>query len=263
MNSNSTGTGSRAVDRAAALLVAVVSAGEPVSFPDLVEISGLPKSTVSRLLSSLERNTLIRRLPDGDVAPGDTLVAYARAHKIEDDLISLARPALERLGDATGETINLAVPAVDGVAQIDQRDPRFMLGAVNWLDRQVPYHCSALGKVFLAYGTALPTGRLARFTDDTITSRSALAADLRRTRERGYAVADGELEPGLIAVAAPILDENDHAIAALSVSGPASRITARHVGRIGDMLLSEVRTLSLSLPRSPVTVTSPGKVGAA
>ena len=263
MSTTSAGTGARAVDRAAALLVAVVAADAPLSFPELVDLSGLPKSTVSRLLSSLERNTLIRRLPNGDVAPGDTLIAYARTHRIEDDLIALARPALERLGEATGETINLAVPASDGVAQIDQLDPRFMLGAVNWLDRQVPYNCSALGKVFLAYGTPIPPGRLTRFTDRTITSRTALAADLRRTRERGYAVADGELEPGLIAIAAPILDDNGEAIAALSVSGPASRITARHVGQIGDMLLSEARTLSRSLPRSSATVTSPGKVGAA
>ncbi|CAB4948310.1 unannotated protein [freshwater metagenome] len=147
--------------------------------------------------------------------------------------------------------------------QIDQVDPRFMLGAVNWLGREVPYYCSALGKVLLAYGATLPAGRLVRLTDRTLTSRTALADDLQLTRERGYAVADGELEPGLIAIAAPIMGDDDHAVAAISVSGPAVRITPAVVRRIGTQLVAEALEVSTLLARSRSGLASPGRAGAA
>ncbi len=263
MDGNGTTTGAQAVDRAAGLLVHVLTAGSPVAFPDLVTATGLPKSTVSRLLSSLERSRLITRTDDGDVAPGDVLTAFARAHSPEDDLIAIARPTLERLGQLTGETINLAVPSSTGAVQIDQVDARFLLGAVNWLDREVPLHASAVGKVFLAWGTPVPAGRLPRLTDRTITSRPALDADLRAAREAGFAVADGELEPGLLAVAAPVLGPDGSAVAAIAVSGPSSRLTARLVARLGPLLVNEARALSAQLSRPPQGRGSSRKVGAA
>jgi len=256
-------TGAQAVDRAASLLVQVVSSDTPVSFPDLVSHSGLPKSTVSRLLSSLERNRLITRTDDGDVATGDVLNAFARTHSPEDDLIALARPHLERIGHLTGETINLAVPSTTGVVQIDQVDARFLLGAVNWLDRQVPYHASAVGKVFLAHGQPLPAGRLAKLTERTRTTRPELDADLHAALVAGYAVADGELEPGLLAVAAPILGHDGMPVAAISVSGPSSRLDARQAARIGALLVTEARSLSAQLSRPPQGRGSSRKVGAA
>ena len=225
--------------------------------------SGLPKSTVSRLLSSLERNRLISRTDSGDVAPGDVVSAFARTHSPEDDLIAVARPYLERIGHATGETINLAVPSSSGVVQIDQVSARFLLGAANWLDREVAYHASAVGKILMAYGVPLPTGRLVKLTDRTITTRRALDADLATSRERGYAVADGELEPGLLAIAAPVLLSDGTAVAAISVSAPSSRLTARQVARIGSLLVHEARVLSVQLARSPQGRGGSRKVGAA
>jgi len=246
-------TGAQAVDRAASLLVHVLGATGPVPFPDLVAATGLPKSTVSRLLSSLERSRLISRTDSGEVIAGDVITAFARSHSSEDDLVSLARPALQRLSEATGETINLAVPTETGVVQIDQVDARFLLGAANWLQQEVPYHASAVGKVLLAHGSALPVGRLAKLTDRTRTTRTALEADLHKYLELGYAVADGELEPGLVAIAAPVLDSSGRAIAALCVSGPSSRLTARTIARVGQLLVDECTSLSSTLSQpSPV-----------
>lgn len=262
MATASSTTGARAVDRAATLLAAVVTASEPVPFTRLVEVSELPKSTVSRILGSLERGGLITRTPTGDAIPGPVLRTYALAQGSYDELRSLARPSLERLGDATGETINLAVPTPTGVRQIDQIDPRFLLGAVNWLDREVPYHCSALGKALVAAGHPMPNGRLARLTDRTITSRTSLDVDLRRTRERGYAVADGELEPGLVAVAAAVVVDG-RPVAALAISGPDNRLTPAHATRLGAMLVTEAHHLSALLPRPHLGLTSSGKAGAA
>jgi len=242
-------TGAQAVDRAASLLVHVLGAGEAVTFPDLVAATGLPKSTVSRLLASLERNRLVARTPGGEVVPGDVAMAFARRHSPHDELVERCRPALERLGAATGETVNLAVPSEGGVVQIDQVDSRFLLGAVNWLDRQVPWHATASGKAMLAHGHAIPSGRLPRLTDRTRTTRTTLESDLRRSVELGFAVADGELEPGLVAVAAPILGADGRAVAAISVSGPSSRLTPRLAAQVGALLAQECAALS-SHPKS-------------
>lgn len=224
-----TPTGTQAVDRAASLLVAVLAASEPVGFADLVAQSHLPKSTLSRLLSSLERHGLIQRTPDGAVQPGSRITDYALSVRPEDNLIRIAQPHLDQLGAECGETINLAVPVGREVRQIAQVDSRYLLGAVNWLDRPVPFHCSALGRVLLAYGGTLPTGRLKAFTDTTITSRRELAAILDTVRNEGFSVVDSELEPGLIAIAAPVLAKDGTAAAAVSVSGPSARITPEDV----------------------------------
>ena len=256
-------TGAQAVDRAASLLVHVLAAGEPVAFPDLVSATGLPKSTVSRLLGSLERTGLVARIPTGEVVAGDAVMAFARRHSPDDALIERCRPALERLGAATGETINLAIAADGGVIQIDQVDSRYLMGVTNWVDRLVPYHASSSGKAMLAFGHPMPTGRLARLTERTRTSRTALDADLRRCVELGYAVADGELEPGLVAIAAPVLGPEGRAVAAISVSGPSTRLTPRLAAQVGALIVQECTALSASTSHGTPSRPTPRKAGAA
>ena len=112
------------------------------------------------------------------------------------------------------------------VQQIAQVDSRFMIGGTNWVGLAVPLHCSALGKVLLAFGGAtMPAEPFEMRTARTITTRAALAAELATVRERGYAVTVEELEPGLVAVAAPVFADGTSAIAAISVSAPAVRLT--------------------------------------
>jgi IclR family acetate operon transcriptional repressor len=236
--------GTQAVDRAAELLVRVIESDRPAAFTALVAASGLPKSTTSRLLAALERHGLLQRDRDGAFRPGSVLARYA-SHTGAADLIALAQPVLERLGDKTGETVNLAVPSGGAVEQIAQVDSRYLLGATNWVGLRVPLHCSALGKIFLAYGAAtLPAGRLERCTSQTITSRAALADNLDAARRAGFAIARDELEPGLIAVAAPVHDVSGAVVAALSVSGPTVRLTNDRLDEVAALLVTEAEALS-------------------
>jgi len=237
-------SGTQAVDRAARLLVDVIEADAPRPFTRLLTDSGLPKSTTSRLLSALERHGLLQRDRGGSFSPGPVLARYAgRAGTA--DLVSAARPALERLGEATGETINLAVLSGGEVEQITQVDSRYLLGATNWVGLRVPLHCSALGKVFLAHGaTRLPHGALERRTRATVTDRAVLREQLAEVARLGYAVAVEELEPGLVAVAAAVRGRDGTAIAALSVSGPSVRLGPERVTEIGRLLVAESDTLS-------------------
>jgi IclR family transcriptional regulator, acetate operon repressor len=246
-------TGTQAVDRAAQLLVQVARHRDPVSFTELIAASGLAKSTTSRLLTALERNGLVRRDVAGRFSPGEVFLSYAWRGGAEADLVALAQPVLAQLGEQTGETINLGVPRDGGlVEQIAQVDSRYLIGGTNWVGLTVPLHCAALGKVLIAFGAAeLPKGRLERRTARTITSRTALAGELAAVRERGYAVTIEELEPGLVAVAAPVFADGDAAVGALSVSGPASRLTSRQLPAAAESCMSAARSLSAQLGHAP------------
>jgi IclR family transcriptional regulator, acetate operon repressor len=244
--------GTQAVDRAAQLLIRVVHCSGPVTFTELTAATGLAKSTTSRLLMALERNGLVQRDGRGRFRPGEVFVSYAWRGGAEAGLITVAQPFLDRLGDATGETINLGVASRGLVEQIAQVDSTYLIGGTNWVGLSVPLHCSALGKVLLAYDAAeLPPGRLARRTSRTLTSREAVAADLAQVRRRGYAVTYEELEPGLVAVAAPVYRDGPTLVGALSVSGPASRLTRTRVPAVAARCMTEARALSAVLGYQP------------
>src|SRR5215467_11507842 len=188
------------------LLAQVVHGSEPVSFTELTASCGLAKSTTSRLLMALERHQLVRRDDDGRFWPGELFVRYAWRGTAGADLVAVAQPFLARLGEQTGETINLGIIELAGgkagvaaraggggagggtaggsggpasgsaadmmVQQIAQVDSRYMIGGTNWVGLAVPLHCSALGKVLLAFSAAsMPAGPFEERTARTITSR--------------------------------------------------------------------------------------------
>ena len=249
-------SGTQAVDRAARLLAEVVHSSDPMTFTGLSAATGLAKSTTSRLLLALERNGLVRRDDHGRFLPGEMFVSFAWRGGAEAGLVAVAQPFLERLGKATGETINLGVASNGLVEQIAQVDSTYLIGGTNWVGMSVPLHCSALGKVLLAYGAAqlsgqlsgqLPGGPLERRTDKTITSDAVLRAELATVRARGYAVTDEELEPGLIAVATPIRGYDGAVVAALSVSAPTTRMSQDGVATAAGYCAEESAGLSAVL----------------
>jgi IclR family transcriptional regulator, acetate operon repressor len=248
-------SGTQAIDRAAMLLAQVVHGTEPVSFTELTASCGLAKSTTSRLLTALERHQLVRRDGDGRFWPGALFVRYAWRGTAGSDLVAVAQPFLEQLGQQTSETVNLGVAARAGepgadacVEQIAQVNSRYMIGGTNWVGLAVPLHCSALGKALVAFGAAaLPTEPLEARTDRTITTRRALDAEIAAVTERGYAVTDEELEPGLVAVAAPVFGGGSAAIAAISVSAPASRMGTAQIPAAAGQCVAAARALSAAL----------------
>jgi len=236
-------SGTQAIDRAAELLSLVVLADGPRAFSDLVSDTGLAKSTASRLLQALERHRLVHKAEDGYEA-GPLFALYASRHEPDNELIWLARPTLEALSRATGETVNLAVVRHNAVVQILQIDSTFLLGTTNWVDVDVPPHCSALGKVFYAAGTIpIPRITMERRTDRTVTDPSALARECEQVRKRGIATAFGELEVGLDAIAAPVLDRSGGVVAAIGLSGPSDRI-GKELQHLGQLLRDHARDLS-------------------
>lgn len=244
--------GSQSVDRAAALLEAIVESGEPRTFTSLVDELGLAKSTTSRLLQALERNRLVRRDRAGSFRPGPLFSIYAAQHDTTQDLLELSQPVLDEISEQTLETVNLAVPRGDEVVHLAQVDSAYLLSATNWLEVSVPPHCSALGKVFYAHqALPLPDGDLPESPLGRTLSHDELKNDLAEVARRGWALTWEELEEGLVAVAAPIHTRDGSVVAAVSVSGPTNRITKPDAARIGARLVEHTRSISVQLGYKP------------
>ena len=239
-------TGTQAIDRAAQLLVSIVEATRPPSVGELATRAALPKSTTSRLLAALERQGLVQRLGDrGRLHPGPVLLRFATGDA-SSALLELAAPSLRRLADASGETVNLAVPGPLGVEHLAQEDTAHIVGVANWVGRRVPLHVAANGKVFLAHG-APRSANLERLTPRSIVDPTKLELELARVRARGYATSVDELEHGLSAVAAPVFGPDGDAIAALSISGPTARLTSERIATVAPLLVEEAGKLAARL----------------
>jgi len=231
--------GTTAVDRGADLLLRVLESEEPVALTDLASAAGLPKSTTSRLVSALERRGLIEQDGErGRLRPGPAILRVAERSMLERNLVELARPSLDALSEASGETINLAVPAHHGVEHVAQVDSRHFLGAGQWLGRSVGYKHSANGKVFAAFGRA---------TAPEEPADTAMKRELGTIARDGFARSIDELEVGLSAIAAPVRGARGEVIAALSISGPTLRMTPERIAELQQVLISEARTLSRRL----------------
>lgn len=190
---------------------------------------GVHKTTASRVLGTLaargllERDALTRRY-----RLGAGIVSLAGAAMTRLRVVSQARPELERLSALTSETVNLAILNGRHVVYVDQVTPRQAVVMANWVGRRSPAHASSSGKVLLAFGDeqvreAVFSHRLERLTPRTVTDRARLRGILAKTRRQGYIRSTGELEEGLVTIAAPVLVDG-RAVAAVSVSGPSFRI---------------------------------------
>ncbi len=244
--------GAQAIDRAAKILVRLVESDEVVTLSGVMADTQLPKSTAARLLRALERNGLAQRRRGGGFRPGPVLVEYARRDSSVGDLATLAWPFLERLGQATGETANVAIPTPGGVARVAQVDSNHPLGAGNWVGRRIPIHASSMGKVFMAFGAAQPPfGRLARLGPNTITDLGELLAELDDVRRLGFATTWEELDEGLCSTAAPVRGSRGTVIAAISVSAPTVRTSRERLAELSAQVVEEANALTDAISLYP------------
>ncbi len=243
----------QSVQRAAAILKALGNGSCELGVSEVGRQLQLHKSTVSRLLATLEAEGLVERVPQSDkYRLGYEFVRLAGQAPHFSDLRATARPLLVELADATHETVNLAVLDRSEVINIDQVSGPHLVGATNWVGRRTPLHCVANGKALLAFRSrgeieSLLTRPLARVKRASITGKTALRAELARVRQQGFATALGELEDGLNAVAAPIRGSSGDVIAAISVSGPSYRVRAERIPDLGALCVAVANKISTRL----------------
>jgi IclR family acetate operon transcriptional repressor len=247
------GTLIQSVQRATRLLKAFENGPTELGVTELSRRVALHKSTVSRLLATLEREGLLERVPETDkYRLGFMLVRLAGQVAHFGDVRAAARPLLIELTERSRETVHLAVLDGDEVVNVEQISGPHLVRDTNWVGRRTPLNCVANGKALLAFLSPRDTDRilagpLPRFTERTITDPQRLRAELAAVRERGYAHALGEIEEGLNAVAAPVRDAAGTVVAAVSISGPAYRVTADRIPALGALVVGAAAQISTRL----------------
>lgn len=235
------------VQRAIAVLDILADAPRDLGNNEIARLGGVDPSTMSRLLLTLIEDGLVRRMPDsGRYRLGPRLVELGNAALARVDLRQLARPHLEVLTEATGETATLSVPGEHATMTVDFVQSPSSVRSVAQVGRRSVIHTTATGKVFLAHGGALPPGPLAQYTRRSITDRRKLAAEVTRTRERGWAQAIGEREDHLNAIAAPVLDGYGALVAVLGLQGPDFRFGPRAMRASAQQVVAHASELSMA-----------------
>ncbi len=191
---------------------------------------GLHKSTVSRILATLQFEGLVSQNPEtSKYRLGLGLVSLAGVALGRLDVRGLAQPYLPNLAELTGETINISVLDGNECVIIEREASPKSIQYLGWIGRRTPVHCTSSGKVFLAYSTpaqraAILSSNLQSYTEYTIVDRRELEACLPEIRDSGSAVVHGEFEVGFCDIAAPIMNHLQEVIATVSISGPTFRM---------------------------------------
>ena len=243
----------QSVQRALAILRCFTKEDGELGVIHLSKLLGLHKSTVSRLLSTLEQEGFVEKNPETEkYRLGLQLVTLAGIALEQVDLREVAAPYLSQLAELTQETVNIVVLSgrecmnIDGVAS--PRPIRY----VGRIGRRTPCHCTAAGKILLAYlppetRQQLLSEPLTRFTDKTIIDLEPLAQDLAQIRKNGYAITHEEHQEDLSALAAPIFDHTEQVTAAVTVSGPTYRIGPGEIEALVRPVLDIAREISTKL----------------
>jgi len=240
----------RSVDRAVAILDLLAQDGWRAGAEVAREL-GVHRSTALRLLGTLERHALVERDPrTAKYRLGRRLPQLARVVSGELDLRHVARPVCEALAASSGETVTLDVLDGEEIVPIEQSTGSTAFVSVNWLGRRTPVHCTASGKIILAFAAEPVRQRLLSrpllpLTPRSITDAAELEKQLAAAREGGFARTFEELEVGLDAIAAPVFSTDGDVVAAIDVSGPAHRLQASG----GPDLVSLTREAAADLSR--------------
>ena len=227
------------------ILAILAEAENGVANSELRERLGVDKASVSRLLQTLARYGYAERDPQTRrYRLGPQVVHLSRSLLTRMPLRDQAKPFLRQLVERTGECAHLAILAQGQALYIDQVEAPASLRVTTGVGTLAPLHCTALGKVLLAFGKAPIADHLPAFTPRTITDPEALRLHLEQTRRQGYAVDDEEYEYGVRCLAAPAYDLYGELAGAIGISGPSGRVTLESIPQLAPIVTEIAKALS-------------------
>ncbi|MEJ8546298.1 IclR family transcriptional regulator [Brevibacillus borstelensis] len=200
-----------------------------LTLPQAVELSGQPKTSVYRMLSSLEAGGFLRRTSMGTFELGLGFLQYGQAVSERMDIRREALPVMVRLNEEVGEAVNLIIRDGEEAMYVEKVDTKEPIRVYTAIGRRAPLYAGACPRILLAFlpeeeqETYLSQAELRLVADRTITDIDELRRVLAESRQNGYTVSHSELYNDTSAIAAPIYDHRDHVIAGLSIVGPTSR----------------------------------------
>ncbi|QOI57315.1 glyoxylate bypass operon transcriptional repressor IclR [Rouxiella badensis] len=243
----------QSLTRGLKLLEYIAEAQGSVALTDLAQQAGLPNSTTHRLLTTMQQQGFVRQVGDlGLWTIGSHAFVVGSSFLQSRNLLAMVHPMLRRLMEESGETVNLAVLDHSDYQAIiiDQVQCNALMRMSAPIGGKLPMHASGAGKAFLS---TLPEERLVKllhkiglhsYTPMTRSSPANLKQELAETRKRGYAFDDEEHALGLRCVATCIYDEHNDAYAAISISGPVSRITDDRVTELGALVIHAAKEIT-------------------
>ena len=235
----------QSVERALKILIVLAEAGTPLTLTQIRDKTDLNISTAHRLLHTLMNDGFISQDKDtGKYMLGLRTFEVGHAALYSMDIRTTARPFLQELVDRCNETTNMAILDQGEVVYIDQIESLNMIKIFARVGSRGPAHCTGAGKALLAQLSDREFDRflqlkspLRSYTQFTILNPIKLKEEMARVRKNGYSLDNGELEDGVRCVAVPVWDFENKALAAISVSGPDTRLTDAF---IEDRLIPEV-----------------------
>lgn len=242
----------QSLDRAFLLLERLADAGRPVGISELAEMTDIPLPTIHRLLRFLSNEGYVRQDNSRRYALGLRLIRLGQSASRGLDV--WAHGELGGLVEQFEETANLAILQGDLAIYVGQAPSPHTMRMFTEVGRAVSPHCTGVGKAMLAelpddrILALLKRTRMPAITSHTITSPEAMMADIEQIRQLGYAVDEGEQEPGVRCVAAAV--RGLPFPAAVSISGPNSRVTEEKVPLIAPVLIEVAERLRDRFPSS-------------
>jgi IclR family acetate operon transcriptional repressor len=241
----------QSVERALALVDVLARSAGSLQLTELAQQAQLNISTGHHLLATLVKWGYVARSPGRRYALGARGLHLAQAFLKQVDLPRRAQPHVDRIGEATGETVRLAVLQGDAVVTLLKREGRHAVrvgtGAVGSVDAA---HATALGKAMLAWlpeheiRRILATRGMAAFTPNTFTDADLMIEELRLVRRHGHAVDREEYQPGVTCVGAAVRNHLGTVVGAISASAPASRANDAHLALMRDSVIGAARALA-------------------
>lgn len=247
----------QSVLRATRILRAFNSRKPELGVSELSRLTGLHKTTVYRLLVTLEQESFVQRSPDSDkYRLGPALIRLGRLVLDGIDLARQALPHMRALVDETDETVMLEVWDNDRALVVASVDGRRLSRVSAGAGSRMPAHATAGGKMLLA---SLPredldrvlARELKRYTENTITDREGLLIELEKIRAGGVSFDREELDIGTCAISAPIFDHAGRIAAVLTVAGPTQRLHIDEEGDLADLVRKTAMNISRSLGYAP------------
>jgi IclR family transcriptional regulator, KDG regulon repressor len=209
-----------------------------LSLTEVARHLNVSKSTAHRYLTTMEELEVVRRNEKDCFGLGLKMIELAGSLLSQHDLRNESEPLLEQLCAQTQETAHLAIPTGNNVVYIAKVDSPLSIRMASHIGLRNPMHCTALGKAILAHYPqdkveAIIREGLPSRTAYTLTSAEHLQTELERIRNEGFAIDDQENELGVRCAGAAIFDYTGKVIGAISVSGPASRISHERCLELG------------------------------
>lgn len=237
-------------DRALDILTMFDDTHLVVSGTAVAERLGVARSTAYRYLQSLVAGRFLEEAPGGGFRLGLRVLEIARLARRSYGLSEIALPSMETLAKDVHETVLLTRRAGDLVVCVDRAESTRAVRISYERGSALPINAGASALVLLAWSPdddvrrLLEAVELRRFTSATLTDVDALMERLGRIRRIGYSITRGELDPDVVGIAAPIRDENENVVAAVSVAALASRVYPEAEAEIAQKVLTTAREIS-------------------